>query len=279
LGQGGIFAPARVQDGQIIEDAILRLVRPDLTESNLRLQLDQVGFFAQLRGQRIDEILLQEDDILSFFGSAVALSDHGTPWMIELAQAVIRLTGYLVHPLKLAFDVPRPNAVSAKALPVIQTPGHQSWPSGHAAEAFAVATLLTGLRFLRDRPATAPAAPLDASAWVTADNMTMQIAARIADNRVVAGVHYPMDSLAGAVLGVTAAEIVLNYAAGAEKTPSRDLTGITFAAQLFSLADLRALLAGGDRVDLPSPAARGDWIAGPLLAAALAEIDPLRAVQ
>ena len=41
-------------------------------------------------------------------------------------EAAIRLAGYVVHPLKLGFDVPRPLDYDPRAMPIIQTPTHAS---------------------------------------------------------------------------------------------------------------------------------------------------------
>ncbi len=56
----------------------------------------------------------------------------------------------------------------------------------------------------------------------------MRIAARIATNRTVAGVHYPTDSMAGAVLGMTMAEALINLLDGRKETPTRIYHGDTY---------------------------------------------------
>ena len=67
--------------------------------------------------------------------------------------------------------------------PLITTPTSHSLPSGHSTTAFAAATIL-GAYFPRFR------LPFYA------------LAALIAWSRVVVGVHYPLDVIAGALLGV-----------------------------------------------------------------------------
>jgi len=76
---------------------------------------------------------------------------------------------------------------------MITTPGHGSFPSGHSTQAFMLAYLMEGLLDL----------PADAVTQLERQ------AARIATNRVVAGVHFPVDSVAGRLLGKTLAEYVL----------------------------------------------------------------------
>jgi undecaprenyl-diphosphatase len=80
----------------------------------------------------------------------------------------------------------RPSAVYALPKPLVHVPHGGSFPSGHATASFACATVLA---FWAPR-----AAPL-----------FFLLAAAIAWSRVYVGVHYPLDVLGGAVLGVAIA--------------------------------------------------------------------------
>jgi undecaprenyl-diphosphatase len=84
----------------------------------------------------------------------------------------------------------RPPLVYPEPKPLLHTPHSGAFPSGHAATAFACATVL------------AWAAPrLAIPAYV--------LAAAIAWSRVYVGVHWPLDVLGGAVLGVLVATALL----------------------------------------------------------------------
>jgi undecaprenyl-diphosphatase len=85
--------------------------------------------------------------------------------------------------LKLAVDRPRPFVRYALPKPLVANPHDSSFPSGHSATSFACATVLTAL------------APRLAPVWVA-------LAAAVAFSRVYVGVHYPLDVIAGAGLGV-----------------------------------------------------------------------------
>src|SRR5205814_8691547 len=91
-------------------------------------------------------------------------------------------------------------AVSSRVHPVIRTPAHGSLPSGHATIAFFVSCLLSSLLKL-----TPGDTGLKGAKW----RQLFRLAHRIAQSRVVAGVHFPMDSLAGRMLGETLANFFI----------------------------------------------------------------------
>jgi undecaprenyl-diphosphatase len=103
--------------------------------------------------------------------------------------------------LKQAVDRTRPSTVFSEPKPLVQAPHDHSLPSGHAASSFACATILA---FYAPR-------------WSPAFFL---LAAAIAWSRVYVGVHYPLDVLGGAVLGVVIA-IALRWLSGALRRSRR----------------------------------------------------------
>lgn len=80
---------------------------------------------------------------------------------------------------------------------VIPTPGHPSYPAGHAAQAYTAALLLATL--FPDTP--------------TVSTSLLGAAARVADNRVVAGIHFPSDCEAGRQLALKFVPLLLSQSA------------------------------------------------------------------
>jgi hypothetical protein len=116
----------------------------------------------------------------------------------------LRLAHFGVQRIKHALACLRPSDLSSQIQPIIQVPGHGTLPSGHATEAFITAAILDELTggdtYIRTH--------------------LFRLAARIAINRTIAGVHFPVDSVAGAMLGLTLGKYLLARAAPKKETPT-----------------------------------------------------------
>jgi undecaprenyl-diphosphatase len=96
--------------------------------------------------------------------------------LADLLSLIIR---YAIGRDRPPIDYPDP-------VPLVRLPDNPSFPSGHAATSFAAAALLSWLTPL-------PKAPL------------FVLAGLIAFSRVYVGVHYPLDAVGGALLGLAVA--------------------------------------------------------------------------
>ena len=101
------------------------------------------------------------------------------------------LTNSAVNAFKMAFGRIRPCDSLGWCVPIaISSPGGWSFPSGHAAGSFAVATFVSLRAYTWAKRTKA--------VWV----FMFTYAALVAWSRCVLGVHYPSDITAGAVLGI-----------------------------------------------------------------------------
>ncbi|NBJ11138.1 phosphatase PAP2 family protein [Microvirga arsenatis] len=193
---------------QIAYRPLVTITRP--TENMFKKQLVFLDRYADLRGDRASEILSQTGGALTFLSSIAFLHPSRTPWTFELLAAALRLANFAEMRLKHAFACRRPNEFSPQVQPMILTPSHGSYPSGHATESFMAALVLWGLlrasRSLPPNPVS-PNPPYGHTSWGT---QLMRVAARVAVNRTIAGVHFPIDSAAGAFLGLTLGQYFLN---------------------------------------------------------------------
>ncbi len=155
-------------------------------------QLELVLAKKPYRNDRLSEIVIQQTDILSFLTVPSNISPQTHPWTFVFLSAVHAAVSRIEFRIKNYFSSPRPNELTSEVDPVIQTPAHSSYPSGHATESFCLARVLGAICFGGRH------------------SETEQIAMRIAHNREFAGVHFPIDSIEGAKLGIWVGEHFLS---------------------------------------------------------------------
>jgi hypothetical protein len=192
-------------------------------------QLDKVIAHcdAELRRSRSTEAMAQVLPQVPFWNSLLPFSPWRTPAACEFIECALAFANQVVHRIKHALSVPRPSELSPLVQPLLQTPGWAAFPSGHATEAFLFARLAIGL--------LGPA-HVDAGTQVPVEGVLWEAlrrqAASIADNRVYVGLHFPVDGVAGRLLGQALAEYVMAKAVGAAWAPRR------FLASDAALADV-----------------------------------------
>jgi hypothetical protein len=178
--------------------ALARLVRP--TEKISKQQLELVSNYSELREDRSAEILAQINGGGAFFSSVIGLTAHRHKYTIELLDLAMSLATHVEMRFKHGFACQRPVEISPQIQPMIPTPGHASWPSGHATEAYLTCALLQSLL----------------SHGSKYREQLERLAARIAVNRTVAGLHYPVDSAVGRLLGTALSDFMVARCTGAK---------------------------------------------------------------
>jgi hypothetical protein len=228
---------------------LLTITRPNMAEFVAQISLVQA--YSDLRMDRASEILAQVGEIMSFIGQPLSLHPQRHRWTMEFLFAAVGGIIEVYKRIKHSCAVRRPYELSPQIQPMITTPAHSAFPSGHAMEAFAMAEVLA--RIVR---------PIDAGLDGTPNwRQQMQLhATRVAVNRTVAGVHYPLDTMAGALVGRTLADYVMarveesaQVQPRAFRSPYLPEQAQSAAAQDFNLHDFAVFV--GDQPDTgPAPA-------------------------
>jgi hypothetical protein len=168
-------------------------------------QLKLVDAFSDLRTERTEDILAQVVPQSAHWSAIAGLTPSRHRYTYEMLGIGLRFAMMQIMRFKHMLECPRPIDLSPRIQPMILTPGYTTFPSGHSTEAHFVAELLTALFHAAGRPNTLEPAGGNKRSLQAQLN---RLAYRVAENRVVAGLHYPLDSLAGQVLGVMLAHYV-----------------------------------------------------------------------
>ena len=201
--------------------------------------------YADQRGDRGIEITSQMGSLGDYYGFILGLTGSHNPRTLEQIYITHKMAGHAVMIPKHNLACRRPDQLDGRVMPMIPTPGHGTFPSGHATEAFAIATVLSAL--VHATPKQFP----DADARVA---MMMKQAERIAVNRTVAGVHYPIDGYAGATLGTMIGRTIV--ALGNQQPGNSDNAtslSCTPANTDFNLTEYYGALGAGDSAGLDTP--------------------------
>jgi hypothetical protein len=183
-------------------DVIATIERPHSRTFNHQIRL--VLSWAELREERATEIMAQIDPQYAFWSSILYLHPDRTRRTFELINMVLQLCVYVEMRFKQAMACWRPVEYNAEVQPMITTPGHGSFPMGHATQVYAVIYVLKKLTNLD---------PRNEGHRAIIDQLDRQ-AARIATNRVIAGVHFPVDTMAGRMLGTALGEYFAGRSTG-----------------------------------------------------------------
>jgi len=164
-------------------------LRP-MDDTGRRAELQTLVDYARFeRADAMDEIMAQKDEFVSEFMGLLAITPTSNPNTYRLMHLANLFAAFTVMYFKGVYKRRRPSQLLPMLRPPIQVPGHASYPSGHSTQSHLIARC------------TALVLP---SAMVT-DPHPIQtsldgLAARIARNREIAGLHFHSDTCAGEVL-------------------------------------------------------------------------------
>ena len=173
---------ASIADRMTPTQPFCHITKPTLADC--KAQLPEVRKLSSKRNERRDQILTQIDDPDKFFHAQIGLGAGQHSSTLEVMSVVSAVVNLVTHPIKDCLTVPRPSELEL-VRPMLSVPSHFSFPSGHSTYAHAQAATLN----------------LVVKGMFTLEKSLSKLAEMIAENRVIAGLHYPSDSQAGRALG------------------------------------------------------------------------------
>jgi hypothetical protein len=137
----------------------------------LRNEVEELIDLIEHRPGVLQESVAQRDGLLDYFRGVLAFNKDSHPSTFLLAEVALRVGQFRAMHYKHKLEVPRPSYLAPALMPPIDPPGHPSYPSAHATDAWLAARALKEI------------VPVEAHAALD------RIAERLARNREVLGVH------------------------------------------------------------------------------------------
>jgi len=164
---------------------------------NLDQQILGMLNLAPDREDRFAEIIDQHDaeGAISYYLAMLSIDPGHHPMTYLLIRSARRVGELVTMCLKEHYRRPRPSQLCPLIVPMIDPPDTPSYPSGHALQAELIARCL-------------------GAAWPDVRQrqvLLTDLPTRIAENRIIAGLHYPLDAT-GAVAAAAATFNLLNQA-------------------------------------------------------------------
>jgi membrane-associated phospholipid phosphatase len=179
------------------------------TQAQIDAELEELVDLIEYRPGVMAEALAQLTNPWRWFRGILMCNSKSAPATHLLVEIASYIGQFQVMQYKRHFNRARPSQFSPALLPPIDVPGHASFPSGHATESFLIALCLERVMpAAASTPAnvTAPDNPPPPNPGISP---LQQMAARIARNREVLGLHFPSDSKAGRKLALESFNILL----------------------------------------------------------------------
>jgi membrane-associated phospholipid phosphatase len=153
-------------------------------------ELDELARLGEYRAEVMSEAIAQSTDMVGYWAGLLMFSPYSHPYTFRVARTAIVVGEFVAMHYKRRYQRPRPSQLSPALMPPIPVPGHASYPSGHATQAYLLSLMLGKVMpgVVTTQLTTGPGAPA---------SLLDRLAERVARNREVLGVHFRSDSEAG----------------------------------------------------------------------------------
>jgi membrane-associated phospholipid phosphatase len=179
-------------------------------QKDIDAELEELVTLIEYRPGVMSEAMAQFTNPWAYFRGILMCNSASAPATHALVETASHIGQFQAMHYKFAFNRPRPSQYSPALLPPIDVPGHASFPSGHATESLLIALCLEEV--MPPAASTPPAvyAPAPPPPPYPGISPLQQMAARIARNREVLGLHFASDSRAGRLLAEESFNILMH---------------------------------------------------------------------
>ena len=183
----------------------------DMTQGQLGGEVLQILQFALERDDRFAEVIDQDDadGAINYWLGMLKISPARHPGTYLMVQVARRIGEHVVMCLKGDFHSPRPSQLSPAITPMIDPPATPTFPAGHAVQSYLISYLLAysladalGNTNLPQHMLPAPTSTLVQFLANAPTGALFDLADRVSENRIVAGVHFPTDIAAGQAVAI-----------------------------------------------------------------------------
>jgi PAP2 superfamily len=176
------FLTAKPDRVSTLIDAINKERLHDQLHEKKGEQLRKVVERSDEREERFGEIIDQHDGdgAIKYWLGMLMVDAASAPATYQLIRVARRIGEVVVMCLKDHYREPRPSQICPAIMPLIDPPVTPAFPAGHALQAHLISLCLEAA----ERPRVQR-------------EMLFELSRRVAENRVIAGLHYPLDNDAG----------------------------------------------------------------------------------
>jgi len=178
-----------------------------MTQTNMDLQIRRMLDLSLEREPRFCEVIDQDggDGAINYLVGMLHIYPARHPRTRRMVGVGRRIGEFVVMNLKGTYMSPRPSQLAPALTPMFDAPATPAFPAGHALQAYLISYLVAySLPNLPGhvRPATPVYPNPTGGAATLATGLLFDLAGRISENRIVAGIHYPEDIEAGLAVAV-----------------------------------------------------------------------------